>query len=98
MLPQVKWSRQALQQLESAINYIEQDSVQAAEKVKASIFQKIEALRQHPEKYNPDKFKHNNDGSFRAFEIYKHRITYRFVKNEIRILRIRHTKMNPKEY
>ena len=98
MLPQVKWSKQALQQLDRAITYIEQDSLQAAEKMRTTIFQKIESLRQHPEIYNPDKFKQTNDGSFRAFEVYKYRVSYRFTKNEIRILRIRHTKMNPKEY
>lgn len=40
----------------------------------------------------------NNDGSFRAFEIYHHRISYRLLKNEVRIIRIRHTKMNPKNF
>jgi len=52
----------------------------------------------NPEKHNLDKFKVNNDGHFRAFEKHKIRVTYFISKNEIRIVRVRHTKMNPKNF
>jgi plasmid stabilization system protein ParE len=94
----IKWNKQALLQFETAIDYIHQDSPQAAEKVRTAILLKIGSLPVRPEKYNPDKFKLNNDGSFRAFEIYHYRISYRVVKDEIRIIRIRHSKMNPKSF
>jgi plasmid stabilization system protein ParE len=45
-----------------------------------------------------EKYKRNNDGSFRAFELHRYRITYRIRNNEIRIIRIRHTKRTPLGY
>lgn len=98
MALQIKWNRHALLQFDNAIAYIEKDSPINAEKVRSNMQLRITELGTHPGKYNPDKFRLNNDGSFRAFEIYSYRVSYRYIKEEIRILRIRHTKMNPKEY
>ena len=98
MALQIKWNRQAILQFDNAIAYIEKDSPDNAERVRTNILLRITELSTHPEKYNPDKFKLNNDGSFRAFEIYSYRVSYRYINDEIWILRIRHTKMNPKEY
>jgi plasmid stabilization system protein ParE len=80
------------------IEYIEDDSPSNAEKVKNDILLKINALLERPESYKPDKCKINNDSTFRAFEIHHHRISYRYKGNDIRIIRIRHTKMNPLKY
>jgi plasmid stabilization system protein ParE len=94
----IKWNKRALNQLIKAIEYIEEDSEQNAAKVKNEIFDEINILTAHSEKFPPDKYKLNNDGSFRAFELYHYRVSYRFKRNEIRIIRIRHTKRNPKHY
>ncbi len=94
----IKWNRNALRQFEKAIAYIEDDSFTNADKFKRDILTKIDGLINHPQKYPPDKYKKNNDGSFRAFEIHTYRISYRFKKNDIRLIRIRHTKMNPLNY
>ncbi len=94
----IKWNRSALNQLIRAIDYIQKDSLQHAEKVRNEIFTAIGDLVYHPEKFPPDKYKLNNDHSFRAFELHNYRISYRFWKNEIRIIRIRHTKRNPLSY
>ena len=40
----------------------------------------------------------DNDERFRAYEIYKYRITYYVGDESIFIVRIRHTKMNPHQY
>lgn len=94
----VKWNKRAINQLIKAIEYHEEDSVQHAEKIKNKILAAITTLATHPEKYPPDKYKLNNDSSFKAFELYHYIISYRFWKNEIRIIRIRHTKRNLKKY
>jgi len=94
----ISWDKQALQQFNAAIKYIALDSVQAAEKVRHDILKKIDGLKTHPGFYNPDKYKKNNDGNFRAFELYHYRLSYYVSSTEIRILRIRHTAMEPKEY
>ncbi len=84
--------------LREALQYIQKDSEQNAEKVKSKILTSIKELLTNPKRYNTDKYKLNNDGSYRAYEIYKYRITYHVSDDEIRIIRIRHTKMNPLEY
>jgi len=52
----------------------------------------------NPEFYGSDKYKKENDGSYRAFEKHHYRINYRFTDNVIRVLRVRHTGREPKEY
>jgi len=94
----IKWNRRAIRQFDNVISYIENDSFANAEKVKKDILLKINAILRHPEIHTPDKYKTNNDNSFRAFEIHRFRISYRLVENQIRIIRIRHTKMSPLFY
>lgn len=93
-----RWNRKAVRQLADAIKYIEEDSLFNAEKFEEEILKKLAELLLQPERYQSDKFKINNDGSFQAFEIYRYRISYRYTSNQIRIIRIRHTKMNPLNY
>lgn len=84
--------------LHQAYEYIKKDSLQNAEKVRKKILSSIKTLIKNPERHAPDKYRIDNNGSYRAFEIYKYRITYHIGSSEIRIIRIRHTKMNPLEY
>jgi len=79
-----------------SLKYISNDSPRNAEKVIEDIL--IEKAIENPEIYGPDKYKSANDGSYRAFEKHGYRIGYRFTKDIIRVLRIRHTKMKPKSY
>lgn len=76
----IKWNKRAIRQLDEAIAYIEQESLAGAEKVKKEILIKIDALQKRPEQYARDKYKSENDGSFRAFELYHYRISYRYKK------------------
>ena len=94
----VKWKRDAEKQLKEALLYIQNDSPSNAEKIRNEIFLKISDLLRNPEAYPADKYKVQNDGSFRAFELYHYRISCRVKSNEIRILRVRHTGMNPKTW
>lgn len=79
--------------------YIRKDSLQNAEKVRIKILASIKELAKKPGHHDPDKYRIKNvGGSYRAYEIYKYRITYHESATEIRIIRIRHTKMNPLLY
>jgi hypothetical protein len=53
---------------------IKKDSLQSAEKVKKEIVQIAKDLVKNPQFYPPDKYRHNNDGSFRAYELHHYRI------------------------
>jgi plasmid stabilization system protein ParE len=94
----ITWSKTALGQFGAAINYIAADSLYNAEKVENDILGKIGKLGAYPEIYSRDKFKLNNDGSYRAFEIHHYRIAYRVKVNEVLIVRIRHTSRDPLYY
>lgn len=88
----------ARQSLQEAYLHIRKDSLQNAAKVKNKILASFKDLIKNPERHAPDKYRLNNDGSYHAYELYKYRISYHVSTTEIRILRIRHTKMNPLEY
>jgi plasmid stabilization system protein ParE len=94
----VVWDEFALTALKEAYTYIRKDSLQQAEKVKQEIIASTKALADHPEKYPPDKYRKDNDTRFRAFEKHNYRISYFIAEETIRVLRVRHVKMQPKEY
>jgi plasmid stabilization system protein ParE len=84
--------------LQEACQYIRKDSVQHAEQVKAGLLASFKELLRHPQKCPLDKYRLNNDGSYRAYELFKYRISYHVTAEQVTILRIRHTKMNPQQY
>ena len=95
---EISWSKTALKQFEAAIRYIATDSPVNAEKVADDIFELLNKTPGNPEFFPPDKYKQNNDGSYRAFEKHRYRIAYRFTDEVIRVLRVRHVSREPREY
>jgi len=89
------WSNGAKAELHKAYLYILLDSLQNAEMVRDDIIDATINLSKHPEKHPADKFKKDNDGSWRAFEKHHYRISYRIMPNEIRVVRLRHTSKSP---
>lgn len=94
----VLWSQSARAALRHAYEHIATDSPQAAQAVINEIVDATLILVQHPERHHPDKFKKNNDGNWRAFELHRYRISYKVTDKDIRIVRVRHTSRNPLEY
>jgi plasmid stabilization system protein ParE len=84
--------------LVQALKWISTDSVLQAERVEQEILAAINSILVNPEKHPPDKFKRNNAGNFRAFEIVSFRIAYKVTESQVRILRIRHVKQEPRHY
>ena len=97
-LPVVKWNNRASQAFRKAYDHILKESYNNAELVKTGIVEIIDTLPEHPERYPLDKFRKKNPGNYRAFEAYSYRVAYRHSEKEIRILRVRHVKQEPKEY
>lgn len=92
------WDRPARSYLQKAIDYIRQDSIKNADTVVIAILSSIERASRFPEHFPPDKYKLNNTGSFRAFEIYSFRISFYYTDDTLRIVRVRHTKQKPANY
>jgi plasmid stabilization system protein ParE len=70
----ISWDKEAVTYFKQTIRYIRKDSSQNAEKVKNDILKSIKGLAQRPEIHSPDKFKTNNNGDYRAFELHRLRI------------------------
>ena len=83
---EIKWSPQA------------KGSYQNALSVNEEIQTMIDMLAEHPEVHPPDKYKRSNDGSYRAFEKHKARITYRILENTIKIIRVRSVWKQPRKF
>jgi len=58
----------------------------------------LQKLASQPEMHRLDKYRNNNDGTFRAYEIYRYRIAYRVTEGQVIILRVRHSSMEPDTY
>jgi plasmid stabilization system protein ParE len=92
------WDVEAVNDFKSAYQYIKKESPRAAKKVKREIINAVKKIALHPDSHQPDKFKINNTGNYRAFEKYSYRIAYKISEKEIFILRFRHVKREPLEY
>jgi plasmid stabilization system protein ParE len=92
------WSKRAQAQLRKAYEYILLDSVQNAEMVRDDIVDLTIDLANNPEKHPLDKFKKDNNGTWRAFEKHHYRVSYRIMPEQIRIVRLRHTSKSPLKF
>jgi plasmid stabilization system protein ParE len=94
----VVWSDSAKAALRKAFDYIALDSIQNAQIFRGTLIDLTIDLSENPEKHPLDKFKKENDGTWRAFEKHHYRISYRIIKNQIRVVRMRHTSKSPLTY
>jgi len=94
----VVWSDRAKAELKKMYEYIAFDSLQNAQVVRDALIDITIDLQENPEKYPLDKFKNENNGTWRAFEKHHYRISYRILKDQIRIVRMRHTSKSPLKY
>jgi len=100
MEKRIVWTRYALNNLDSLHEYIfnTSKSLIIADRVADQILKSARTLAKQNQIYPLDKYKAPNDGSYRAYEIFHYRISYRVATNEILILSVRHTSMNPRIY
>lgn len=91
----IYWDDKARLYFKQAIQFIKQESPQGADAVKCAVIEHVSVLKNNPEIYESDRFKIDNDGSYRAFTVYSYRITYKLTPSKVFILRMRHTSQNP---
>lgn len=94
------WDRKALDHFKEILSYLEKQSSQAPKIVKMAILDRLEIIRTNPLACELDKLKYSPNIDYRAVIVFSYRITYQIKtdKNEIRVLRIRHTSREPKGY
>jgi plasmid stabilization system protein ParE len=98
MKRKISWDKQSVNYFRETIRYIRKDSPQNADKVKQEILEKIAELSIRPEIHSPDKYKLNNNGQYKAFELYHLRVAYLVKEDEIIIARIRSAHQEPLHY
>jgi plasmid stabilization system protein ParE len=91
----VQWDNEAKLYFKQVIQYIRQESPQGAATVKMAILEQVAVLKDDAGIYETDRFKIDNDGSYRAVTVYSYRITYKVTPSQILILRVRHTSQDP---
>jgi plasmid stabilization system protein ParE len=94
----IVWENKTKEELKKAYQYILKDSHQNGVKVRDEIINATLSLLKYPERYPLDKYKRDNDGTWRAFELHHYRISYRLTEKQIRIVRFRHTSRSPQLY
>lgn len=94
----VIWDIEAVLQLEAQLDYIKLESIQQAEKVREKILSKTADLSIFSKRHPKGKYKSENDGTYRTFEIYNFRISYRITDEHIRIVGLRSVHQNPQNY
>ncbi len=95
---EVVWTKRSQKQMRQVFKHISKDSPKNASKVIQEIAEAVLKAVPNPEIYGPDKYKTDNDCSYRALERHHYRVSYRFSKGIIRVLRVRHTSMEPLKY
>ena len=98
IVPSIVWNKEALRSFQKIYCCIFEDSYSNAEKVRIGILKIISTIPNQPTKFGLDQYKKTNLGNFRYFEKYSLRIAFKHTETEIRILRIRHVKQEPKSF
>lgn len=94
----VVWTKTSQQQLQRIFKFISKDFEQNAFVVIEELVLSIDITQHNPEFYRPDKYKKQNDGTYRAYEKHHYRISYRFDNGVVRVLRVRHTSRKTRNY
>lgn len=77
----IVWDKLAFKQFKEIYDSLnEERNLNYAIKFKKTILKSISELISYPEIYEEDRFKIDKNGSYRAFEIFKYRVAYRFTE------------------
>lgn len=94
----VIWTETTKKQLQEIYLYIAEESILQADRIFNKLVESTTVLPKHPKKHPLDKYKTDNNGNYRAYELFHYRISYRIADTAIYIVRIRSTHKNPEEY
>ena len=97
-IKQIVWSKNAENQYYEILEYLYKEAPQAIDIVANKLLDTIESLSAQYNNYPSDRFKKNNNGSFKTVVVFSYRISYQITDTSVNILRIRHTSREPLNY
>jgi plasmid stabilization system protein ParE len=98
IIPTISWDQIAFKHFIKILDFISEDSVVNAKRVKTRINNIIKTIPFHPYMFKEDDWRFKNDGSFRVFVKNRIRVSYQIRTTDIRIIRISHTSEESKFY
>ncbi len=100
MEKEIIWTQTAQNQLEDIYFYLleETKSFEIANKVVDALVNSVTILKNKWEIYETDEFRIPKDNSYRAFEKFNYRISYKIDLKKVYIIRIRHSSRTSKFY
>lgn len=95
---EIIWDNKAFIAFNKTLDYISEDSAKNASRIVDEVIQTFDKIIKHPFIYPADKYKKNNDNSYRAFNLYRIRISDKVEESRILVVRCRHTSQRPLYY
>jgi len=94
----IVWSKNAAGQYYEILEFLEKKAPEALPIVGNALLNTIDDLTAQYNNHPSDRFKKNNDGTYKAAVVYSYRISYQVTDSTVNILRIRHTSREPLNY
>jgi plasmid stabilization system protein ParE len=94
---EIVWDNEAFEDLSNIYQYILTKSPQGAQIVLESIIEAVDKLSYHPELFSKEEYLLHLNRNIRSFSKWDYKVIYEVINNQIRILKVFHTKQHPKE-
>ena len=91
----IRWDRLAKQYLDAIYDYLSEDSVPAARRVKKELIKLAHSLSDFPEKYSIEEHLANEPENYRSVSKWSYKIIYEVTDEYIIIADIFHTSQHP---
>lgn len=91
----IRWDRLAKESLDDIYNYISQDSLQNARKVKKELIKLAGSLNDFPDKYSIEEFLKEEPENYRSISKWSYKIIYEVTDKAIIIADIFQTSQHP---
>jgi len=91
----IRWDRQAKENLDAISDYIAEDSVLAAKRVKKELINLAGSLNNFPEKFSTEDYLADVPGNYRSVSKWSYKIIYEVTDDCIIIADVFHTSQRP---
>ena len=91
----IRWDRLAKNNLDAIYDYIAEDSVAAARKVKKELVKLAHSLNDFPEKFSIEEYLKDLPGNYRSVSKWSYKIVYEVTDECIIIADVFHTSQHP---